>query len=66
MFEGVRHREFGVVEGLPKGQMGRRKGELTLLMEIASKWPWKVSVALVPLSYVVHVKDLWTPLERVG
>lgn len=46
--------------------MGRRKGELTLLMEIASKWPWKVSVALVPLSYVVHVKDLWTPLERVG
>jgi hypothetical protein len=33
--------------------MGRRKGELTLLMEIASKWPWKVSAALVPLSYVV-------------
>jgi restriction system protein len=33
--------------------MGRRKGELTLLMEIASKWPWKVSAALVPISYVV-------------
>ena len=32
--------------------MGRRKGELTLLMEIASKWPWKVSAALVPISYV--------------
>jgi restriction system protein len=35
------------------GQMGRRKGELTLLMEVASKWPWKVSAALVPISYVV-------------
>jgi restriction system protein len=33
--------------------MGRRKGELTLLMEVASKWPWKVSAALVPVSYVV-------------
>ncbi len=33
--------------------MGRRKGELTLLMEIASKWPWKVSAALVPISHVV-------------
>jgi restriction system protein len=33
--------------------MGRRNGELTLLMEIASKWPWKVSAALVPISYVV-------------
>jgi restriction system protein len=31
--------------------MGRRKGELALLMEIASKWPWKVSAALVPISY---------------
>jgi len=35
------------------GTMGRRKGELTLLMEIASKWPWKVSATLVPVSYVV-------------
>jgi restriction system protein len=33
--------------------MGRRKGELTLLMETASKWPWKVSVALAPISYLV-------------
>jgi restriction system protein len=33
--------------------MGRRKGELTLLMEIASKWPWKVSATLVPISYAV-------------
>ena len=33
--------------------MGRRKGELTLLMEIASKWPWKVSATLVPVSFVV-------------
>ena len=33
--------------------MGRRKGELTLLMEVASKWPWKVSVALVPISFIV-------------
>jgi restriction system protein len=32
--------------------MGRRKGELTLLMEAAAKWPWKVSAALVPISYV--------------
>jgi hypothetical protein len=32
--------------------MGRRKGELVLLMEVASKWPWKVSVALVPISFV--------------
>jgi restriction system protein len=32
--------------------MGRRKGELTLLMEVASKWPWKVPATLVPLSYV--------------
>jgi restriction system protein len=36
--------------------MGRRKGELTLLMERASKWPWKVSVALIPISYLAcHV-----------
>jgi restriction system protein len=33
--------------------MGRRKGELTLLMEVASKWPWKVSAALVPISFIV-------------
>jgi len=33
--------------------MGRRKGELTLLMEVASKWPWRVSATLVPLSFVV-------------
>jgi restriction system protein len=33
--------------------MGRRKGELALLMEVASKWPWKVSAALAPISYVV-------------
>src|SRR5258708_7011621 len=33
--------------------MGRRKGELTLLMEIASKWPWKVSATLVPVNFVV-------------
>jgi restriction system protein len=32
--------------------MGRRKGELTLLMEVASKWPWKVPATLVPLSYL--------------
>jgi restriction system protein len=32
--------------------MGRRKGELTLLMEVASGWPWKVPATLVPLSYV--------------
>jgi restriction system protein len=32
--------------------MGRRKGELTLLMEAASKWPWKVSATLVPVSYI--------------
>jgi restriction system protein len=31
--------------------MGRRKGELTLLMEAASKWPWQVPAALVPVSY---------------
>jgi restriction system protein len=33
--------------------MGRRKGELTLLMEVASKWPWKVSAAVAPISFVV-------------
>jgi hypothetical protein len=33
--------------------MGRRKGEWTILMEVASKWPWKVSAASVPTSYVV-------------
>jgi restriction system protein len=33
-------------------EMGRRKGELVLLMEAASKWPWKVSAALVPVSFV--------------
>ena len=33
--------------------MGRRKGELTLLMEVASKWPWRVSATLVPVSFVV-------------
>jgi len=32
--------------------MGRRKGELTLLMEAASKWPWQVPATLVPVSYV--------------
>ena len=32
--------------------MGRRKGGLTLLMEAASKWPWQVPAALVPVSYV--------------
>jgi len=36
--------------------MGRRKGELTLLMEVASKWPWKVSATLIPISFLVcHV-----------
>jgi restriction system protein len=33
--------------------MARRKGELLILMEVASKWPWKVSAALVPVSYLV-------------
>jgi len=33
--------------------MGRRKGDLTLLMEVASKWPWRVSATLVPVSFVV-------------
>jgi restriction system protein len=33
--------------------MGRRKGELTLLMEVACKWPWRVSATLVPVSFVV-------------
>jgi|ERR1700722_5404902 len=33
--------------------MGRRKGELTLLIEVASKWPWRVSATLVPVSFVV-------------
>jgi restriction system protein len=33
--------------------MRRRKGELTLLMEAASKWPWRVSATLVPVSFVV-------------
>ena len=33
--------------------MGRRKGELTLLMEVASKWPWKVSAALASISFIV-------------
>jgi restriction system protein len=33
--------------------MARRKGELTVLMEVASTWPWKVSAALVPISFVV-------------
>jgi restriction system protein len=32
--------------------MGRRRGELALLMEVASKWPWKVSAVLVPVSFV--------------
>jgi restriction system protein len=32
--------------------MGRRKGELTVLMEAASKWPWQVPAGLVPVSYV--------------
>jgi restriction system protein len=32
--------------------MARRKGELTLLMEVASKWPWKVSAALMPISFI--------------
>jgi restriction system protein len=33
-------------------EMGRRKGELTLLIEAASKWPWKVSATLVPVSFI--------------
>jgi restriction system protein len=33
--------------------MGRRKGGLIELLEVASKLPWKVSVALMPLSFVV-------------
>jgi hypothetical protein len=32
--------------------MAPRKGELTLLMEVASKWPWKASAALVPISFI--------------
>jgi hypothetical protein len=32
--------------------MGRRKGELTLLMEVASKWQWKMSAALVTISFM--------------
>jgi restriction system protein len=32
--------------------MARRKGELVLLLEVASKWPWKVSATLVPISFV--------------
>jgi restriction system protein len=32
--------------------MGRRKGELTLLTEVASKWQWKVSAALVTISFL--------------
>lgn len=31
--------------------MGRRKGDLTLLMEAASNWPWQVPAVLVPVSY---------------
>lgn len=33
--------------------MARRKGELMLLMAAASKWPWKVSAVLMPVSYLV-------------
>jgi restriction system protein len=32
--------------------MGRRRGELALLMEVASTWPWKVSAVLVPASFL--------------
>jgi hypothetical protein len=39
------------------GILGRREGELTLLMEIASKWPWKVSAA------PADVADLWQHLS---
>jgi hypothetical protein len=44
---------FGALRYFEGTEMGRRKGELTLLMEVASKWPWKVSVALAPISYLV-------------
>jgi restriction system protein len=33
--------------------MGRRKGGLTELLEVASRLPWKVSVALAPVAFVV-------------
>jgi restriction system protein len=33
--------------------MGRRKGGLIELLEVASTLPWKVSVALMPLSFVL-------------
>lgn len=33
--------------------MGRRKGGLTDLLELASKLPWKVSVGLAPVSFVI-------------
>ena len=32
---------------------GPTKGELTLLMKVASKWPWRVSATLVPVSFFV-------------
>ena len=36
--------------------MARRKGGLTELLEIAGALPWKVSAALVPISFIVfHV-----------
>jgi restriction system protein len=33
--------------------MARRKGGLTELLDVASKLPWKVAVALVPISFLV-------------
>jgi restriction system protein len=33
--------------------MGRRKGELTELLEVASRLPWKVSVGLAPVTFIV-------------
>ena len=33
--------------------MGRRKGGLTDLLDLASRLPWKVSAGLAPLSFVI-------------
>ena len=33
--------------------MGRREGELTLPMEIASNWLWRLSAVLVPVTYLI-------------
>jgi hypothetical protein len=33
--------------------MGRRKGGLTELLDLASRLPWKVSAGLAPVSFVV-------------